>query len=116
MIVYENGLYVMIFEWMMFLFYKGGNMGKIIVLFGICLYDYLVGVKKNEWCKILSVKEILVKNLFVKKDGLKGFGYYVEYCMDDVCLIIEVMKKVVEFGVNVINYIKVEYFLYDDNK
>lgn len=115
-IVYENGPHVTTPEWMMLPFHKGGNMGKTTASFGIRLYDYLAGVKKNERRKILSAKETLAKNPFVKKDGLKGSGYYVEYRTDDARLTIEVMKKAVELGANAINYTKTEHFLYDDNK
>lgn len=115
-IVYENGPHVTTPEWMMLPFHKGGNMGKTTASFGIRLYDYLAGVKKNERRKILSAKETLAKNPFVKKDGLKGSGYYVEYRTDDARLTIEVMKKAVEIGANAINYTKAEHFLYDDNK
>lgn len=115
MIVYENGFYVMILEWMFLLMYKGGIFGKFLILIGLGMYDCLVGVKKFECKKMLFKKEILVKELLVKKEGLKGGGYYVEYCIDDVCLIIEVMKCVVEKGVEIINYIKLEYFIYDKN-
>lgn len=115
-IVYENGPHVTTPEWMLLPFHKGGNMGKTTASFGIRLYDYLAGVKKNERRKILSAKETLAKNPFVKKDGLKGSGYYVEYRTDDARLTIEVMKKAVELGANAINYTKAEHFLYDDNK
>lgn len=115
-IVYENGPHVTTPEWMMLPFHKGGNMGKTTASFGIRLYDYLAGVKKNERRKILSAKETLAKNPFVKKDGLKGSGYYVEYRTDDARLTIEVMKKAVELGASAINYTKAEHFLYDDNK
>ncbi|ECL7818442.1 TPA: glycerol-3-phosphate dehydrogenase/oxidase [Listeria innocua] len=115
-IVYENGPHVTTPEWMMLPFHKGGNMGKKTASFGIRLYDYLAGVKKNERRKILSAKETLAKNPFVKKDGLKGSGYYVEYRTDDARLTIEVMKKAVELGANAINYTKAEHFLYDDKK
>lgn len=115
-IVYENGPHVTTPEWMMLPFHKGGNMGKTTASFGIRLYDYLAGVKKNERRKILNAKETLAKNPFVKKDGLKGSGYYVEYRTDDARLTIEVMKKAVELGANAINYTKAEHFLYDDNK
>ncbi|EPT8928842.1 glycerol-3-phosphate dehydrogenase/oxidase [Listeria innocua] len=115
-IVYENGPHVTTPEWMMLPFHKGGNMGKTTASFGIRLYDYLAGVKKNERRKILSAKETLAKNPFVKKDGLKGSGYYVEYRTDDARLTIEVMKKAVELGANAINYTKAEHFLYNDKK
>ncbi len=115
-IVYENGPHVTTPEWMMLPFHKGGNMGKTTASFGIRLYDYLAGVKKNERRKILSAKETLAKNPFVKKDGLKGSGYYVEYRTDDARLTIEVMKKAVELGANAINYTKAEHFLYENKQ
>lgn len=115
-IVYENGPHVTTPEWMMLPFHKGGNMGKLSASFGIRLYDYLAGVKKDERRKILSAKETLAKNPFVKKEGLKGSGYYVEYRTDDARLTIEVMKKAVELGAKVINYTKAENFLYDAKK
>lgn len=62
-IVYENGPHVTTPEWMMLPFHKGGNMGKTTASFGIRLYDYLAGVKKNERRKILSAKETLAKIL-----------------------------------------------------
>lgn len=44
-IVYENGFYVIILEWMLFLFYIGGMFGLFSILIGFCVYDFLVGVK-----------------------------------------------------------------------
>ncbi|WP_439442652.1 glycerol-3-phosphate dehydrogenase/oxidase [Listeria aquatica] len=115
-IVYENGPHVTTPEWMMLPFHKGGNMGKLTASAGIRLYDYLAGVKKSERRKILSKAETLSKNPFVKKDGLKGSGYYVEYRTDDARLTIEVMKKAVELGAKAINYTKAEQFIYDDKR
>lgn len=65
---------------------------------------------------MFNCEEMLNKEFFVKKEGLKGGGYYVEYCIDDVCFIIEVMKEVIEYGVKVVNYVKVDSFLYKDGK
>ncbi|MBC1418424.1 glycerol-3-phosphate dehydrogenase/oxidase [Listeria fleischmannii] len=115
-IVYENGPHVTTPEWMMLPFHKGGNMGKTTASMGIRLYDYLAGVKKDERRQILSVKETLAKNPFVKKEGLKGSGYYVEYRTDDARLTIEVMKKAVELGALAINYTRAEELIYDDKK
>lgn len=115
-IVYENGLYVIILEWMLFLFYKGGIFGLFIIFIGLRVYDFLVGVKKLECRSMFLVKEMLYKEFLVKKDGLKGGGYYVEYCIDDVRLIIEVMKEVVKFGVELVNYFKVKEFFYEKGK
>lgn len=115
-IVYENGPHVTTPEWMMLPFHKGGNMGKTTASFGISLYDKLAGVKKSERRQILSPKETIAKNPFVRQEGLKGSGYYVEYRTDDARLTIEVIKKAVELGADIINYVKVEKLLYNDNK
>ena len=46
--------------------------------------------------KMLSKQATLNKEPLVKKDGLKGGGYYVEYRTDDARLTIEVMKRAAE--------------------
>ncbi|WP_163653514.1 glycerol-3-phosphate dehydrogenase/oxidase [Listeria sp. PSOL-1] len=115
-IVYENGPHVTTPERMMLPFHKGGSMGKRTASFGINLYDHLAGVKKSERRQILNPKQTLAKNPFIKKAGLKGSGYYVEYKTDDARLTIEVMKKAVELGAQAINYTRAENFLYDSKK
>ena len=59
------------------------------------MYDRLAGVK-NPNVKMLSKQETLNKEPLVKRDGLKGGGYYVEYRTDDARLTIEVMKKLLK--------------------
>src|SRR5699024_7641961 len=51
----------------------------------------------------------------IKKDGLKGAGYYVEYKTDDARLTIEVIKKAVQKGAHAINYAKAKELLYDQS-
>lgn len=65
---------------------------------------------------MLSSKETLQKEPLVKKDGLKGGGYYVEYRTDDARLTIEVMKEAVKFGAEPMNYSKVKELLYEKGK
>ena len=79
------------------------------------MYDRLAGVK-NPNVKMLSKQETLNKEPLVKRDGLKGGGYYMEYRTDDARLTIEVMKKAAENGAEIINYTKSEHFTYDSNK
>lgn len=114
-IVYENGPHVTTPEWMMLPFYKGGTYGPFTANIGLRLYDFLAGVKKSERRTMLSPQQALDKEPLIKKDGLKGAGYYVEYKTDDARLTIEVMKKAVEKGALSINYMKVVDLLYDDN-
>ncbi len=110
-IVYENGPHVTTPEWMLLPLYKGGSFGKFSTSIGLRLYDYLAGVKRKERRKMLSVAETLAKEPLLKRDGMKGGGYYVEYRTDDARLTIEVMKKAVEIGALAVNYAKVEKLL-----
>jgi glycerol-3-phosphate dehydrogenase len=110
-IVYENGPHVTTPEWMLLPLYKGGSFGKFSTSIGLRLYDFLAGVKRKERRKMLSVAETLAKEPLLKRDGIKGGGYYVEYRTDDARLTIEVMKKAVETGARAVNYAKVERLL-----
>ncbi len=112
-IVYENGPHVTTPEWMMLPFHKGGNFGPFTTNVGLRVYDFLAGVKKSERRKMLKPDEALQREPLIKREGLKGAGYYVEYKTDDARLTIEVMKKAVQKGVHAVNYAKVIEFLYD---
>ncbi|WP_329610124.1 glycerol-3-phosphate dehydrogenase/oxidase [Pseudalkalibacillus berkeleyi] len=115
-IVYENGPHVTTPEWMVLPIYENGTFGKFSTSIGLRVYDFLAGVKRKERRKMLSVDETLNRVPTLKKDGIKGGGYYVEYRTDDARLTIEVMKKAIEHGVNAANYAKVEDFIYEDGK
>ncbi|EWG09776.1 glycerol-3-phosphate dehydrogenase/oxidase [Cytobacillus firmus] len=113
-IVYENGPHVTTPEWMLLPMHKGGTFGKFSTSIGLRVYDFLAGVRKSERRSMLNVRETLSKEPLVKKDGLKGGGYYVEYRTDDARLTIEVMKAAAEKGAMPVNYLKVEKLLYDE--
>jgi glycerol-3-phosphate dehydrogenase len=115
-IVYENGPHVTTPEWMLLPFHKGGTFGPFSTNIGLRVYDFLAGVKRQERRKMLSPEEALKMEPLIKKDGLKGAGYYVEYKTDDARLTIEVLKKAVEKGAYAINYMKVVSFIYNENK
>ncbi|GEN54389.1 glycerol-3-phosphate dehydrogenase/oxidase [Halobacillus faecis] len=114
-IVYENGPHVTTPEWMMLPFHEGGNFGPFSTNVGLRVYDYLAGVKKSERRTMMSAEEAIEREPLVKRDGLKGAGYYVEYKTDDARLTLEVMKKAVEHGACSTNYAKVVDFIYDDH-
>lgn len=115
-IVYENGPHVTTPEWMLLPLYKGGSFGKFSTSIGLRVYDFLAGVKKHERRKMLSVEQTLAKEPLLKRDGIKGGGYYVEYRTDDARLTIEVMKKASELGSLAVNYAKAEHLIYDAQK
>ena len=113
-IVYENGPHVTTPEWMLLPFHKGGTFGSFSTSIGLRVYDFLAGVKKSERRKMFSASETLAKEPLVKKDGLKGGGYYVEYRTDDARLTIEVMKQAVDKGATALNYSKVKNLIYNN--
>ena len=115
-IVYENGPHVTTPEWMLLPFYKGGTFGPLTTGIGLRVYDFLAGVKRSERRKMLSAEAALGHEPLLKKEGLKGAGYYVEYKTDDARLTLEVMKKAAENGALALNYIEVTEFLYASGK
>lgn len=115
-IVYENGPHVTTPEWMLLPLHQGGTFGKFSTSIGLRVYDFLAGVKRSERRSMLNAEETLAKEPLIKKDGLKGGGYYVEYRTDDARLTIEVMKKAIEKGAKAVNYAKVESFIYENEK
>ncbi|MFP5115804.1 glycerol-3-phosphate dehydrogenase/oxidase [Bacillaceae bacterium C204] len=115
-IVYENGPHVTTPEWMLLPMHKGGTFGKISTSIGLRVYDFLAGVKKGERRKMLSLDDTIQKEPLIKREGLKGGGFYVEYRTDDARLTIEVIKEAVAQGVKAVNYSKVIEFLYQDDK
>lgn len=115
-IVYENGPHVTTPEWMLLPFYKGGTFGPLTTGVGLRVYDFLAGVKKSERRRMLSAEEALAHEPLLKKEGLKGAGYYVEYKTDDARLTLEVMKKAVENGAHALNYMEVTDFIYTAGK
>ncbi|MGM8366063.1 glycerol-3-phosphate dehydrogenase/oxidase [Virgibacillus sp. W0181] len=114
-IVYENGPHVTTPEWMMLPFHKGGNFGPFTTNIGLKVYDFLAQVRKVDRRKMLSVEDTITAEPLIKREGLKGAGYYVEYKTDDARLTIEVMKKAVENGAYAINYTKAIDFIYNDS-
>ncbi len=115
-IVYENGPHVTIPEWMMLPFYQGGTFGPLSTNVGLRVYDFLAGVKKDERRQMLSREEALIREPLLKKEALKGAGYYVEYRTDDARLTLEVMKKAVEKGALALNYAKVTQLNYQEGQ
>ncbi|MFP5107005.1 glycerol-3-phosphate dehydrogenase/oxidase [Neobacillus sp. C211] len=115
-IVYENGPHVTTPEWMLLPMHKDGTFGKFGTSIGLRVYDFLAGVKKSERRKMLSPDDTIQKEPLIKREGLKGGGYYVEYRTDDARLTIEVIKEAVAHGAKAVNYSKVIEFLYQEGK
>lgn len=115
-IVYENGPHVTTPEWMLLPIHKGGTFGKFSTSLGLRVYDFLAGVKRGERRSMLNREQTMKREPLIKKENLKGGGYYVEYRTDDARLTIEVLKEAVALGAKAVNYTKVEELLYEGKK
>ncbi|RFU65396.1 glycerol-3-phosphate dehydrogenase/oxidase [Peribacillus glennii] len=115
-VVYENGPHVTSPEWMLLPFHTGGTFGRWTTSIGLRVYDFLAGVKRAERRAMLSAAETIDKEPLIRKEGLAGGGYYVEYRTDDARLTIEVAKKASEMGAHLLNYGKVIDFIYNGDK
>ena len=113
-IVYENGPHVTTPEWMIMPIYR--EVGMFTTSIGLRLYDFLAGVKKAERKSMLSKNRILQMEPKFKQEGLVGGGRFVEYRTDDARLTLEVMKEAANLGATVINYTKINDFIYKDGK
>lgn len=112
-IVYENGPHVTTPEWMLLPIYKEGTFGRFSTSLGLRVYDFLAGVKREERRRMLSAAQTLAKEPLLRREGLQGGGYYVEYRTDDARLTLEVLKEAVAHGALAVNYARLERFDYE---
>jgi glycerol-3-phosphate dehydrogenase len=103
-------------EHMLLPLYKGGSLGKISGRIGMGIYEWLAGVKKEEWHQVLSVEETLqMEPLLPVKDLLGGILFY-EYRTDDARLTLDVMKEAITRGAVALNHTKALSFLREGDK
>jgi glycerol-3-phosphate dehydrogenase len=114
-IVYENGPHVTTPEWMLLPIHKGGTFGMFTTSLGLRLYDFLAKVRKSERRIMLTAEETIVKEPLIRRTGLRGGGYYVEYRTDDARLTIEVLKAAFKKGAIGCNYTRIIELLYKNN-
>ncbi len=113
-IVYENGPHVTTPLWMLLPIVQGGTYGMFMSSVGIYVYDRLAGVKESERRQMLTVAQTLEKEPLLRREGLRGAGFYVEYQTDDARLTLEILKEAVERGAVALNYSKVEKLIYNE--
>ena len=95
---------------------QNGSLGKFSARLGMWFYEWLAGVKKEEWHKVLTVKETFAAEPLLKKDKVLGSIMFYEYRTDDARLTIEVIKEAVSRGALAINYTKANGFIYKNEK
>ena len=93
--------------------YRGDSHGRILMSFGLWLYDLLALFRAPGLHKGLSRKQFLEEVPFLKTEGLRGgFRFYDASMWDDV-LVIETLKAAQEEGAVVANYIEASEPVWD---
>ncbi|NGQ93783.1 glycerol-3-phosphate dehydrogenase/oxidase [Brevibacillus sp. SYP-B805] len=115
-ILYRNAPHIVIPEKMLLPIVEKGTYGRLATSFGLWLYDYLAGVRKDERRVMLSKQDTIALEPLLRSDILKGAGLYYEYRTDDARLTIEVLKTAASYGAACVNYAMVTDFLYQDGK
>jgi len=115
-IVHQNAAHLVIPEKMLLPIIVDGTLGEFATSLALYVYDYLAGVKKQEHRRMLSRDETLACEPLLNRDILKGGALYYEYRTDDARLTMEVVKKAVEFGAVVINYVEATDFSYEKRR
>ncbi|MCB9233078.1 MAG: glycerol-3-phosphate dehydrogenase/oxidase [Bacteroidia bacterium] len=113
-ILHRNAPHIVLAEPMVLPLITGGTFSRGATSLGLWLYDRLAGVKKAERRKMLNTKAALEKEPMLRRDGLKGAGYYWEYRTDDARLTVEILKTAAANGVKILNYARVTELNYSE--
>ncbi len=115
-IIHRNAPHLTTPEPMLLPIVKGGSLGKFSTRIAMWIYEWLAGVKKEEWHKILSKEETIKAEPLLEKNNLLGGVLFYEYRTDDARLTIEVIKEAVNRGALALNYMKASSFIYGNEK
>ena len=81
------------------------------------LYDKLANVTGTKYENYtLTPEEVLEREPFLKKEGLKGAGVYLDFRNNDARLVIDNIKKAAEDGAYLVSKMKAIGFLYDNDQ
>jgi glycerol-3-phosphate dehydrogenase len=115
-VVHNLAPHLVVPEKMLLPLYEKKGLGYWLTSIGLKIYDFLAGVKQEDQRRMLTRAQTLKHEPLLKKDDVKGGAIYAEYRTDDARLTIEIAKSAAKAGADLINYITVKEFLYDDGK
>lgn len=114
-IVFRNAPHIVIPEKMLLPIVKGGSLSPLAASFGLYVYDWLAGVIRSERRKMFSAAQTLGLEPLLDANQVIGGALYTEYRSDDARLVIETVKKAVEYGAYCLNYAQAKKLLYNAN-
>lgn len=91
------------------------GLGYWLTSIGLRIYDYLAGVKPEDQRRMLTRMQTLRYEPLLKSDDVKGGAIYAEYRTDDARLTIEIIKAAVQHHACILNYAKVNDFIYQED-
>lgn len=94
---------------------EGGSLGKLSTSMALWVYDFLADVEGDDKRVMLSKEETIAYEPLVRKDILKGGGFYAEYRTDDARLTIENVKTAERHGATALNYLEATDFVYGED-
>jgi glycerol-3-phosphate dehydrogenase len=115
-VVHRLAPHLVVPEKMLLPLYEKRGFGSLLTSFGLKLYDWLAGVKREDQRKMLTKSQTHGYEPLLRKDEVKGGAIYAEYRTDDARLTIEIIKTAARHGAEVINYCKVTDFIYEAKK
>lgn len=115
-IAHKNAPHLVHPENMLLPIVKGGTFNKYSASLAISVYDMLAKVEKKDRKKTHNKKQTLEYEPLLNQEILKSGITYSEYRTDDARLTIEVLKAARREGAESFNYMKVDSFVYEDNK
>ncbi len=95
---------------------EGGSLGKLSTSMALWVYDFLADVEGDDKRVMLTKEETIAHEPLVRKDILKGGGFYAEYRTDDARLTIENIKTAEKHGATALNYVEATDFQYTEDK
>ena len=95
---------------------EGGSLGKLSTSMALWVYDFLADVGGEDKRVMLSKEETIETEPLLRRDILKGGGFYAEYRTDDARLTIENVKTAQHHGAVAANYVEATGFIYNDDK
>jgi glycerol-3-phosphate dehydrogenase len=90
------------------------GLGYWLTSIGLRVYDYLAGVKAEDQRRMLTRPQTLRFEPLLKTDDVNGGAIYAEYRTDDARLTVEIIKAAVAHGACILNYSKVNDFIYQE--
>ena len=114
-ILHKLAPHLVVPEKMLLPLYEKKGLGYWLTSIGLKVYDLLAGVKAEDRRRMLTKMQTLKFEPLLQHD-IKGGAIYAEYRTDDARLTIEIIKSAVEHGALILNYCKVNDFLYSTDK